>query len=110
MVSIIPSPSASGGKTATPALPVLSKSLVAFGSSSSALTPDELSKAPTALIVACTVIVTSLAGLPLAILPIVHGKEVHPPPLTEVIVKFVGVSVTTTLFAVSGPTLETIIV
>ena len=103
--------------SATPAavpslLPSVPSSILfaTIGSVSSAATLAVFEKAPTASIVAITVMVTSLAGLPLAIFPIVHGKEVHPPPLTDVIVKFVGVSVTTTLFAVSGPTLETIIV
>jgi hypothetical protein len=54
------------------------------------------------MIVAVTVIV---ALDPEARLGIVHGSAEQPPPLTFVIVRFVGVSVTWTDVAVDGPAL-----
>ncbi len=63
-----------------------------------------LSNAPAALIVAVTVIV---AFAPDASEAIVHGNAAQPPPLTLVIVRFVGVSVTRMLVAVEGPALAT---
>ena len=67
----------------------------------------EFVNTPADTIIPDTVIVTSFAA-PEAILPIVHGNAVQPPPVTLVIPMFVGVSVMTTLFAVSGPEFETI--
>src|SRR5437763_666072 len=75
-----------------------------FGSGSVADTVALLLKAPAALIVAVTVMVT-LA--PEARLAIVQGRAAHPPPLTFVMVRFVGVSVTCTFVAVDGPALAT---
>ncbi len=93
--------------TAAATAPSLSVSFAALLSVSSALTEAALSNAPPPSMVAVTVMVTSLAGVPDAILGMVHGKPVHPPPLTVCIVKLVGVSLTTTLLAVSGPALLT---
>ena len=84
-----------------------SVSLAGLPSFSSALTEAVLLNAPGPSMVAVTVIVTSLAGLPAAMLGMVQGKPVQPPPLTLVIVRLLGVSATTTLFAVSGPSLDT---
>ena len=53
--------------------------------------------------VASTVIVT--AGSPLAKLGIVQGNAVHPPPVTLIMVRLSGVSVTTMFVAVLGPVL-----
>src|SRR5438034_95954 len=89
---------------AVPPLPVLSVLLPRFGSGSVADTVDELPNAPAALIVAFTVIVTS-ATYALSLhdaLPISQ-----PPPLTLVIVKLLGVSVTCTFVAVDGPAFAT---
>ena len=64
-----------------------------------------LSNAPAALMVAVTLMVV-LA--PLARVGMVHGSgKAQPEPLTPVIVRFVGVSVTTILVAVDGPALAT---
>ena len=86
-----------------------SESLRGFVSTSSALTLASLVNVPGPLMVPVTVIVTSFAGEPTGIEAIVQGKAVHPPPVTEVIVIFEGVSVITTLFAVSAPKLLTTI-
>src|SRR5258706_12445547 len=85
---------------AVPPLPVLSELLFVFGSGSVAETVAVLSKAPTALIVAVTLMVT-LA--PEARVAMVHGSAAQPPPLTLVMVRFDGVWVTRTLAAVDGP-------
>src|ERR1019366_7478798 len=89
---------------AVPPLPVPSKLLVSFGSGSLAEELALLSNAPTALIVAVTVMV---AFAPTPRLPSVHGSAEHPPPVTLVIVMFVGESVICTLVAIDGPALET---
>src|SRR6185369_15578465 len=89
---------------AVPLLPVLSVLFVRFGSGWVAVTVAELSKAPAALIVAVTVIV---AFAPLASEAMVQGSATQPPPLTLVMVRFVGVSVTCTFVAVDGPPLAT---
>ena len=89
---------------ATPLLPVLSVLFGRFGSLSVADTVALLSNAPLALIVAVTVIVVFA---PLARLGIVQGNAAQPPPLTFVIVRLVGVSVTCTLVAVEGPAFAT---
>src|SRR5216684_540587 len=94
----------SADRVAVPPLPVLSVLLPLFGSNSVAETVDVLSNAPAALIVAVTLMVT-LA--PLARLAVVHGSAEQPPPLTLVMVRFVGVSVTCTFVAVDGPALAT---
>ena len=93
--------------TAVPELPVLSVLFPGVGSVSFAETVAILSNVPGPSIVAVTVMVTSVAGEPAAILEMVHGKDVHPPPLTPVIVKLVGVSETTTSVAESVPLLDT---
>ena len=55
------------------------------------------------------VAVTLIIALePDVIVGIVQGNAVQPAPLTEVMVRFVGTSVTCTLFASSGPMLDTI--
>src|SRR5258706_104335 len=92
---------------AVPPLPVLSALLPLFGSGSVADTVALLSNAPDALIVAVTLMVT-LA--PEARLAMVQGSAAHPPPLTLVMVRCVGVSVTWTLVAVDGPALATTMV
>ena len=76
---------------AVPPLPVLSVLFAVLGSGPVADTVALLSNAPLALIVAVTVIV---ALAPDARLAIVQGKAAQPPPLTFVIVKLLGVSVT----------------
>src|SRR5207253_10827069 len=89
---------------AVPLLPVLSVLLAVFGSGSVAVAVAVLSNAPTGLIVAVTVIV---AFAPEASEAIVHGRAAQPPPVTFVIVRFVGVSVTCTDVAVEGPAFAT---
>ena len=78
--------------------------LPVLGSVSSAETAVALSKVPLALMVALTVMVSLL---PLANEGMVQGKAEQLVELTVLMVRFVGVSVTTTLLAVSGPLLET---
>ena len=65
----------------------------------------ELSNAPAAVIVAVTLIVVFA---PEARLAIVHGSAEQPLPVTFVIVRFVGVSVTCIAVAVEGPALATV--
>ena len=76
-----------------PPLAVLSVLFAKLGSDSAAETLALLSNAPAAVIRAVTVIVTLP---PLARLAIVHGKAEQPPPLTLVMVRFAGMSVTWT--------------
>ena len=78
-----------------------------FGSLSAAVAVALLSKAPAALIVAVTVMVVFAL---LARLAIAHGSAAQPLPLTFVIDRFVGVSVTWMLVAVDGPALATVMV
>src|SRR5258706_11068854 len=87
----------SADAAAVPPLPVLSVLLPLFGSGSVADTVAVLSKAPTAVMVAVTLIV---AFAPTARLAMVHGSAAQPAPLTFVMSRFVGVSVTCTLVAV----------
>src|SRR5438309_2221850 len=89
---------------AVPPLPVVSVLLVVFGSGSVAETVALLSNAPAAVIVAVTVIVVFA---PAARLAIVHGSAAQPPPVTFVMVRFVGVSVTCTFVAIDGPAFAT---
>src|SRR5258708_651749 len=89
---------------AVPPLPVLSVLLARFGSDSAAVAVAVLSNAPAALIVAVTLIVV-LA--PEARLAMAQGKAAQPPPVTFVMVMFVGESVTWMLVAVEGPALAT---
>src|SRR4029079_19816603 len=76
---------------ALPPLPVLSVLLARFGSGSVAVTVALLSNVPAAMIVAVTVIVVFA---PDARLELVQGNGAHTPPVTFVIVRLVGVSVT----------------
>src|SRR3954452_15957558 len=94
----------SADDVAVPPLPVLSVLLPGTGSDSIPLALAVLSNAPAALIVAVTVIV---AFAPAASVAIVHGSAAQPPPLTFVIVRFVGVSVTWMFVAVDGPAFAT---
>src|SRR5260221_293448 len=87
-----------------PPLPMLSVLFARFGSDSAGVAVALLSKAPAAVIMAVTVMVTFA---PEARLPRVHGKAAQPPPVTFVMVRFVGVSVTWMLVAVDGPALAT---
>src|SRR5258706_574998 len=75
-----------------------------LGSDSAGGAVAVLSKVPAALMVAVKVIVV-LA--PEAGLGMVQGKAAQPPPVTFVMVRFVGVSVTWMLVAVEGPALAT---
>src|SRR5436309_15473560 len=84
---------------AVPPLPVLSVLLAGTGSGSVAETVALLSNDPAAVIVAVTLMV---AFAPEARLAIVHGSAAQPPPLTFVMLRFDGVSVTCTFVAVSG--------
>src|SRR4029078_8429158 len=72
-------------------LPELSVVVGRSGAGSVAVALELLSNAPTALIVAVTVIVVFA---PDARLAMVHGSAAQPPPLTFVMVRLVGVSVT----------------
>src|SRR4051794_12641751 len=90
--------------SAVPPFPVLSVLFETFGSDGLADTVATLSNAPAALMVAVTLIVTFA---PEAIDAIAHGRAAQPPPLTFVIVRLVGVSVTCTLVAVDGPAFAT---
>src|SRR5688572_22997038 len=92
---------AHAGATAIVLPPALSVSLVLFVSPEVAAVAL-LSNAPALLIFAVTVI--EVAG-PGGTVATVHGKAVQPEPLTPVIIKFVGESVTCTLVAVVGPVL-----
>ena len=87
-----------------PPLPALSVLLPEFGSFSAAVAVALLSNAPVVVIVAVTLIV---AFAPLARLAIVQGSAAHPPPLTLVMLRFDGVSVTWMFVAVDGPLLAT---
>src|SRR6266446_2828541 len=89
---------------AVPPFPVLSVLFARFGADSAGVAVALLSKAPAAVIMAVTVMVTFA---PAARLPRVHGKAAQPPPVTVVMVRFAGVSVTWMLVAVDGPALAT---
>src|SRR5437588_823512 len=97
----------SADAAAVPPLPMLSVLFELSGSGSVAETVALLSNEPAALIVAMTLMV---AFAPEARLAIVHGSAAQPPPLTFVMLRFVGVSVTCTLLAVDGPAFATTIV
>ncbi len=88
----------------TPPLPVLSVLFEVFGSGCAAVAVALLSKAPGAFMVAVTLMVTFA---PEARLAMVQGSAAQPPPLTTVMLRFVGVSVTWMLVAVDGPALAT---
>src|SRR6266581_7976535 len=89
---------------AVPLLPLLSVLFPVLGSVSAGVAVALLSNAPAALIVAVTVIVVFA---PEARLGMVQGSAAPPPPLTLVMVRLVGVSVTWMLVAVDGPALAT---
>src|SRR5947207_2164079 len=89
---------------AVPPLPALSVLLFVFGSDSAGVAVALLSNAPAALIVAVTLTVV-LA--PEARLAMVQGSAAQPEPVTLVIDRLVGVSVTWMLVAVDGPALGT---
>src|SRR6185369_11661144 len=86
-----------------PALPVLSVLFVSFGSNSSAETDDALSNGLPSMVT--VTVMTTFA--PPASEAMVQGSAAQPPPLTLVMVRLVGVSVTCTLVAVDGPALAT---
>src|SRR3954453_6286439 len=91
---------------AEPPLPVLSVLLPGSGSVSAPVAVALLSNAPAALIVAVTVM-TVFA--PLASEAMVHGNGTEEPrPVTLLMVRFDGVSVTLMLVAVDGPALATV--
>src|SRR5947209_19000177 len=94
----------SADAAAVPPLPMLSVLLVTFGSGSLAETFAVLSNEPAALIVAVTVMVTFD---PTPRVAIVHGSALQPPPVTFVMARFVGVSLTCTLVAIDGPAFAT---
>src|SRR5947209_7434092 len=85
-----------------PPLPVESVLFARFGSDSTAVAVALLSKAPAAVMVAVTLIVVLE---PEASDGIVHGRAEQPEPLTLVMVRWVGVSVTWIDVAVDGPPL-----
>src|SRR5260221_13389783 len=87
-----------------PPFPVLSVLLARFESDSAGVAVAVLSNAPAALIVAVTLIVVFA---PEASEGIVHGRAAQPLPLTFVMVRFVGVSVTWMLVAVDRPAFVT---
>src|ERR1043165_9685880 len=90
VVSVFVIETSSEAAAAVPPLPVLSVLFARFGSVCAAVAVALLSKAPAAVIVALTLIVTFA---PLASEAIVHGSAVQAPE-TVPIVRFVGVSVT----------------
>src|SRR5712671_861282 len=100
-------PTSTVAAAAVPPLPVLSVLLLLFGSGSVAATVAALSNVPVALMVAVTLIVTFA---PEARLAMVQGRAEHPPPVTLVMVRCVGVSVTWMLVAVDGLAFATTIV
>src|SRR6185295_17517010 len=88
-------------------LPSVSELLPVLGSFSTAVAEAVLSNAPAALIVAVTVM---FVFAPEARLAIVQGENDAHAPLTFVIVRFDGVSVTVMFVAVDGPAFATLIV
>src|SRR5436190_885909 len=95
----------SADAAAVPPLLVLSVLSPGFGSVSVPETVVLLSNAPAALIVAVT-LMTVFA--PEARLAMMQGENDAQAPLTFVIVRFVGVSVTLMFVAVAGPALATV--
>src|ERR1044071_6068657 len=87
---------------AVPLLPASSVLSVVSGSGSTASTVATLSKAPSALMVAVTLMTVSA---PVARLGMVQGKPEQPLPVTLVMERFDGVSVTWMEVAVEGPAL-----
>src|SRR5258708_24256164 len=94
----------SADAAAVPPLPVLSVLFDGSGSGSVADTVDVLSNDPTAVMVAVTLMGTFA---PEARLAMGQGRAAHPPPLTLVMGRFDGVSVTCTFVAVAGPAFAT---
>src|SRR5438045_3077137 len=90
VVSVLTSET-SADPAAVPPLPVLSVLFVLLGSDSTAVAVAVLSNAPTAVIVAVTLMVVFA---PTASLAIVQCSDAQPLPETLVIVKLEGVSVT----------------
>src|SRR5436190_1814420 len=90
---------------ALPPLPLLSVLLPGFGSGSVPFAVATLSNAPEALIVAVTLMAVFA---PEARLAMMHGANDVQAPLTLVIVRFVGVSVTVMFVAVDGPPFATV--
>src|SRR5438045_2754852 len=89
---------------AVPPLPVLSVLLAVFGSNSAGVAVALLSNAPAALMVAVTLMVVFA---PEASVAMVHGGAAQPLPVTLVMARLVGVSVTWTAVAVDGPAFAT---
>src|SRR5436190_781118 len=87
-----------------PPFPVLSMLFALFGSNSFAVTVAMLSNAPEVTIVAVTLMVVFAPTLRLAI---VHGSALQPLPLTLVMLRCVGVSMTWMFVAVDGPAFAT---
>src|SRR5215212_7139101 len=87
-----------------PPLPVLSVLFAMFGSGSAPVAVALLSKAPSAMIVAVTLMVVFA---PEARVAMVHGSAAQPEPDTLVMVRFVGVSVTWMAVAIEGPAFAT---
>ena len=97
----------SAAASAVPPLPALSVPFAGSGSCSAAVAVARLSNAPAWSMVAVT---SMVAPAPEATVGIVHGRAVQPAPVTPVMVRFVGVSVTSTWVAADGPALATWIV
>src|ERR1044071_5469074 len=99
VISVFVIETSAGGAPVVPPLPVLSVLLAVLLSCSAGVAVALLSNVPVAVIVAVTVMVVFA---PEASEAIVHGNAVQA-PLTLVIVRFVGVSVTWIDVAVDGP-------
>src|SRR5437763_490517 len=89
---------------AVPPLPVLSVLLTRFGSDSAGVAVALLSNVPASFPARRT---SDLVLAPEARLAMVQGSAAQPLPLTLVMVRLVGVSVTWMLVAVDGPALAT---
>src|SRR5204862_6336445 len=96
---------ATSGASVVPPLSVLSVLSPGFGSASGSAAVAMLSNAPAALIVAVT-LMTVFA--PEARLAMMQGENDVQAPLTFMIVRFVGVSVTVMFVAVDGPAFATV--
>src|ERR1041385_7075208 len=101
--AVLVMPTSTGCAAAVPPMPVWSVLLSRFGSGSVALTGAALSNAPTALIVAVTLIVVLALTASEAMS---HGSA-EQAPVTPVMVRLAGVSVTWMFVAGDGPALET---
>src|ERR1044072_4132597 len=96
---VLVTPTSTDVETAVPPLPVLSVLLAVFGSGSVALTCVLLSNAPAATTVAGTL---EVVFGPAAREGLVQGRAEQPLPLTPVMVRLVGVSVTWMFVAGEG--------